>query len=130
MKGGSQEQASGREAIAVGLGDLLDDAVCTKKPDLPARLGGEASPVSGLEGRRRAVDLATDVAVSEAGRCEVPAGDGGEQCEVGWIAEAERAEAAIVLDDRARDGVEEFGAGRGVFDGGEGLEVRLVGALG
>jgi hypothetical protein len=57
-------------------------------------------------------------------------GDGVEEREVGWIEQAQGAEAAAVLDDGATDGIEELRAGGLVFDRGQGLEVGLVGALG
>jgi hypothetical protein len=65
------------------------------------------------------VDQAADVAVSEAGRCELPTGDGVEEREVGWIVRAQGAEAAAVLDDGATDGIEELRAGGLVFDRGQ-----------
>jgi hypothetical protein len=102
LEGGGEEHAVRSEAVAVALGDLLDDAVGAKKAELPADLGGQASPVTRSGVGRRAMDEGTEVAVSEASGCELATGDG----------------------------VEELGAGRGVLDGGEGLEVRVVGTLG
>jgi hypothetical protein len=104
--------------------------VSAEESELPAGLGGQATPVTRSDVSRRAVDQAADVAVSEAGRCEFPTRDGVEQSEVGWVVQAQGAETATVLDHRTRDGIEELRAGRGVLHGREGVQVRVVGALG
>jgi hypothetical protein len=75
------------------------------------------------------MDEAADIAVSEARRRELAPGGGVEQGEIGRVVETQGAETATVLEDGARDGVEELGAGSGVGGGGEGVEVCLVGAL-
>jgi hypothetical protein len=46
------------------------------------------------------------------------------------VGEAQGADATLVIQHGGGDGVEELGAGGGVVDGGEGVEVGLVGALG
>jgi hypothetical protein len=103
-----------------------------QESELAAGPGGEAAAVTRGSVVGGAVDQAADVAVSEAGRCELATGDGIEQGKVGRIIQAQGAEAAMALEDgaRARDGVEEFCARRGVLHGGEGFKVRVVGTLG
>jgi four helix bundle protein len=76
LEGSRQEEAVGREAVATRLGDFPDDAVSAKQPERSAGLGAEAAAVTSSGVRRQVVDQGTDVAVSEACRCELSAGDG------------------------------------------------------
>ena len=67
-----------------------------------------------------------EVAVAEAGGCKLSAGDGFEQREVIGVGQAQGAHAAVVIEDVVGNGVEELGAGRGVFDDGESVEVGVI----
>jgi hypothetical protein len=122
--------ALGAELVAVGLGDLLDDTVSPEQTELASDLGGAAADVGGRRGVGRRGEEAAEVAIAEAGGGELAPGHGREEREVGGVADAEGANAPAVVEGGARDLIEEAVEGGAVVDGGEGVEVPLVGPLG
>jgi len=76
------------------------------------------------------VEKGAKVAVAKASSREFPPADGFQEREIVGIAEAERAEAAAVVDHRPGDGVEDPRARSAIVDDGQSVEVALVGALG
>jgi hypothetical protein len=76
------------------------------------------------------MEQAAEVTVSEARRRELTPGSGVEQGEIGRVVETQGAETAAVLEDGARDGVEELGAGSGEGDRPVGLQLLVHETLG
>jgi len=73
--GGEQVAFCGHE-VAMGLRDLANDAVGAQEAKLPGDFCGTAS-LLGRRGRERGrVEEAAEIAVAEAGGCELAPGDG------------------------------------------------------
>src|SRR6266851_3367280 len=126
-EGGSEELTVCGEAIAVGFGDLLDDAVGAQKAQLAADLGGEGwSVVIGAFGW---IEQRAQIAVSKAGSGKLAAGDSVEQGEVGRVADTQRPQTPSAVADAGTDLIEEVAQACGVVDGSESVEVGVVGAL-
>jgi hypothetical protein len=117
-----------REAVACCLLDFLDEAVSAKNAYLSADLRGEASLLDRVVGTGR-VEPTADVAIAEAGDCELTSSDGFEQSKVVGISKTESTNASAVAGHRFRDGIEDLGAWRGIARFGESIEVGVIGSL-
>jgi hypothetical protein len=81
-------------------------------------------------GRCLWMEQKADVAVAEAGRGELAASDGREECDVVRVTGAQSPDALSPVRRRLGDGVQERGERGRVVDDRERVEVSLVGGLG
>jgi hypothetical protein len=126
-EGGGKQLAVSGEAVAMSLGDFLDDGVRAEESQLAADLGGEGLGLGG--GSVEGEEQAAQVAIAKPTVANSPPGDDLEQSEIGGVADAQSPQAAPAVAHARGDLVEEFAEACGVIDGGESIEIGLVGAL-